>query len=212
MLPIRARALLLTTAFALTSLSAPVLAQEAGSPAPEPSGSPAPSESPLAEATLTPSGVTAAELSALLPKEIAGLAVSGSSFEAASILSGVESDALLQDMADLALAYETELDRFAIAGGGAVEGDAFVSVIGGWLPGVPAAELQEAFVSIVLGPTDPELTGPGTVAGQEVTVIRADPDAGPADTAYLIPVGEVVWLVIADEDTLPAAIGAVAAE
>lgn len=206
MLPIRTRALILTTALALTSLSVPVFAQEAESPAPEPSAS------PLAGATLTPSGVTAAELSALLPEEIAGLAVSGSSFEAASILGAVDSDAVLQDMADLALAFDTELDRFAIAGGGAVDGEAFVSVIGGRLPGVPAAELQEAFVSIVLGPTDPELTGPGTVAGQEVMVIRAGADAGPTDTAYLIPVGEVVWLVIADEDTLPAAIEAVAAE
>jgi len=190
----------------LTTIAVPAFGQDAESPAP------APSEVPAAEASMTPSGVTAAELSALVPGEIAGMAVTGSTFEAATVLAAVESDALLQAMADLALANDTELARFAIAGGGAVEGEAFVSVIGGWLPGVPADQLQESFVSIVLGPTDPELTALGTVAGREVTVIRAGANASAADTAYLLPVGEVVWLVIADEASLEAAIEAIAGE
>ena len=36
-----------------------------------------------------------------------------------------------------------------------------------------AEALQEAFISIVLGPTDPELRTSETVAGHEVSVIRA---------------------------------------
>ena len=202
----RTHALAIAGALMLSSYALPVLAQDAESPGP---GS---SEAPVVEATMSPSGETAAGLEASVPSEIGSMVLTTSTFEAADVLANVESDALLLDLADLALAYDTELNRLAVAGGGGVEGEAFVSIIGARMPGVPAEELEEAFVGIVLGPTDPELTAPGTVAGQEVTVIRADADAGPASTAYLLPVGEVAGLVIADEANLEAAIEALAAE
>ena len=147
-----------------------------------------------------------------MPAELAGLALVSSTFEAAEVLEGVESGALLLELADLAREYETELDRLAIAGGGAVGEASFISVIGARLPGVPAEALQASFVSLVLGPTDPALTAADTVAGQDVTVVRANAEAGPEDTAYLLPMGEVVWLVIGDAGSLEAAIGALTAE
>ena len=206
MIRTRNRALALTAALALTSLSVPAFAQEAESPAPEPSGSPA---------TETPTNVSAetgAALAELVPAEIAGIPLETSIFEAAGILANVESDALLLDMADVALEYDSELNQFAIAGGAGIDGESFVSVIGGRLPGVPAEALQESFIGIVLGPVDPELVTTETVAGSEATVIRAAAGSGPADTAYLLPMGEVVWLVIADEASLGAAIEALTAE
>lgn len=202
----RTPALALAAALALTSLSIPAFAQEAASPAA------APPEAPLADDTTTPSAVTAADLLASLPGEIEGMPLTTSTFEAANVLAGVESDALLLDMADLALEYDTELNRFGVAGGGGVDGEAFVSIIGAHLPGAPAEALQDAFIRIILGPTDPELQVPGEVAGHEVTVIRASTDAGPADTAYLLPVDEVIWLVIADETSLRTAVEALAGE
>ena len=45
-----------------------------------------------------------------------------------------------------------------------------------------------------------------------IPIIRAAAGSGPADTAYLLPMDEVVWLVIADEASLVAAIEALAAE
>jgi hypothetical protein len=204
MLRTRTRGLVPITALLLVGSTVPALAQEAETP------SPGPAASPAAESALTPSAETAAALVELVPSEIAGMPLTKSTFEAAQVLADVESDALLLEMADLALAHDTELDRFAVAGGGVVDGEAFVSVIGGHLPGVPAVELQEAFVSIVLGPTDLGLTELGTIAGHDLTIIRADADSGPADTAYLLPVGEVAWLVIADEGSLEAAIEALA--
>ena len=200
----RRRALALAAALALTSLPLPAIAQEAESPAP--------SVSPVSEDTSTPSAATASALVALVPLEIEGMTLMTSTFEAADVLAGVESDALLLDMADLALAHDTELNRFAVAGGGAVDGEAFISIIGGHLPGAPAEALQEAFISIVLGPTDPELRTSETVAGHEVSVIRANADAGPADTAYLLAAGEVIWLVIADDASLQAALEALAGD
>lgn len=208
MSPTRPCALALTAALALASISAPAFARDEASPVPAPDPSPA----PTAGGEATPASATAADLLASVPAEIEGLALSSSAFEAAEVLAGIDSDALLAEMAAIAAAHDSELDRFAIAGGGAVGDDAFISIIGGHLPGVPAEALQEAFVHIVLGPTDPELTTAETVAGQAVTVIRAGDEAGAADTAYVLPAGEVAWLVIGDETSLVAAIEALAVE
>jgi hypothetical protein len=208
------RALALAAALALAGISAPAFAQEAETPAAEPTGAPVaePTEEPAAAATLSPSAVNAAELLAQVPTEVAGVSLALSTFEATDVLGGVESDALLLQLSDLASEYDTELDRLAIAGGGAVGEATFVSVIGARLPGVPAGALQESFIGLVLGPTDPELTAPGTVGGQDVTVVRANAEAGPENTAYLLSRGEVAWLVIGDAASLAAAIAELGAE
>lgn len=200
------RALALAAALALAGISAPAFAQEAETPAAEPT------QEPAAAATLSPSAVNAAELLALVPTEVAGVSLALSTFEATDVLAGVESDALLLQLSDLASEYDTELDRFAIAGGGAVGEATFVSVIGARLPGVPAEALQESFIGLVLGPTDPGLTAPGTVGGQDVTVVRANAEAGPENTAYLLSRGEVAWLVIGDAASMAAAIAELSAE
>lgn len=184
----------------LVAISLPVLGQATPSPTPE-----------AAAPSMSPSQATAAALAALLPETIEGMATGGTTLTAGEILAAEESDALVLELAALAEANAAQINRFAIASRGGADDDSFTTFIVGSIPGVPAEELRPAFVRLLVGATDPELTSEQTIEDRLVTVVRATPDAGAEDTLYVVSVGDVVWVVIADDDSLAEALGAIPA-
>jgi hypothetical protein len=194
-----APALLIAGSLAILALPLSAAAQETPSPAPD-----APSAAP----SLTPSEAAAAGLAAKVPDEIAGMTLLGASFTAADILMGLEMDELTIELAAIAAAHDAPLNEFSIASHGGTDGDAFVTIVAGSIPGVPAAAPQEAFVKVLVGDSDAQLTTTESIAGRDVTVVKTDADADATNTLYVVPHEEVVWVAVADPGSLDAVIEA----
>ena len=71
-----------------------------------------------------------------------------------------------------------------------------------------AEQIQDPMVSLLLGGTEGAEVMQDTIASREVTVITDAPDAGPDSVVYVVNSGEVVWMVIADDDSLEEVIAA----
>ncbi len=159
-------------------------------------------------APLTLGQVAAAELEAMLPRDVAGLNLEGNTFTADEIIAGFADDSLMIELTSLAVANDAEINQLSIATGGDAAGETFATIIGGHIPGVPAEQAQDAMVRLLLGDTEGSEIASEQVAGRDVMVIRETPDAGADSTVYVVPSDEIVWLVIADEATLEEAITA----
>ena len=156
----------------------------------------------------TPADLAAADLAALVPGTIGSLTLSGESFTSEEVFGGFADEQLQSDLTSLAEANGADIGLLSVATGGASEGDSFVTLVGGSIPDVPADQAQDAMVRLLLGDTSSSNVTQETVAGREVSVVRATEDAGPEQTVYIVPSGDVVWLLAADPATLEAAITA----
>jgi cyclophilin family peptidyl-prolyl cis-trans isomerase len=154
----------------------------------------------------TPEPPTAAELAAdalvaQMPDSVAGYELQTMPFTFAQIGAQLDTDGVveLRSIAE-ANAADAELLSIAQASGG--DADGFVSVAAASIPGVPAEQIQEVMVDLLL-PVDGS-TGMSveTVGGREVTRVEMAPDPRPEDVAYVLSDGEVVWFIISTTDAV----------
>jgi hypothetical protein len=156
----------------------------------------------------TAAELAADDLAALVPAQVGSLELTGNTFTSEEVLGDFADDGLRTDLEALADANGAELELLSVVTGGGAEGDAFITMVGGSIPGVPADQSQDAFVRLLLGSTDGSTVSEETVAGRQVTVVRATPDASADQTVYVVPSGDVVWLLVADAASLEEAITA----
>jgi peptidyl-prolyl cis-trans isomerase B (cyclophilin B) len=156
----------------------------------------------------TASEIAASELEAMLPRDIAGLNLQGDTFTADQIIDGFADDELVQELTSIADENGAQIRELSIATGGDDNGEAFVTVIGGSIPGVPAALVQDPMLRLLLGDTEGSDVSQEMVADREVTVITDSPGAEADSTVYVIPSGDVVWMVVGDEASVEEAIAA----
>jgi cyclophilin family peptidyl-prolyl cis-trans isomerase len=156
----------------------------------------------------TAAQIAAANLEALLPRDIAGLDLQGNTFTSEEVLTGLADEELAVELGAIAAEFDAEIDEFSIATGGDDGGDVFVTIVAGSIPGVPGASIQDSMVKLLLGDTTGSEISQETIAERDVTVIRGAPDAGADSIVYVVPSGDVVWLVISDDASVEEAIAA----
>jgi cyclophilin family peptidyl-prolyl cis-trans isomerase len=156
----------------------------------------------------TASEIAASELEAMVPRVIAGLDLQGDTFTAEQIFDGFADDELRQELTAIADESGADINELSIATGNGDNGEAFATIVGGSIPGVPAELTQDSMVRLLLGSTEGSDVSEAVVADREVTVITGSPDVAPGSTVYVVPSGDVVWLVIADDDSTEEAIAA----
>jgi cyclophilin family peptidyl-prolyl cis-trans isomerase len=149
----------------------------------------------------TPAPPTAAEqaadaLVAQLPDEAAGYQLQKVAYTLDEIGGQFDRDVIaeLQGIAE-ANGADAQLLSVAQASGQDAEGG-YISLAGASIPGVPAEQIQDAMIRLLL-PTD-DSTGitSETIADREVTRVDLVPDPGPGDSAYVISSGEAVWFIV----------------
>jgi peptidyl-prolyl cis-trans isomerase B (cyclophilin B) len=152
----------------------------------------------------TPEPPTAAELAAsnladMLPREIAGLTLQGNVFPSAQVLGGLAEAELVAELTAIAEENGADIGEISIATGSADNGAQFLTVVGGSIPGVAADAVFDPMVRLLLGQTETAEVTQETVADRAATVIRGSADAGPDSVVYVIPSGDVLWMVLGDD-------------
>jgi peptidyl-prolyl cis-trans isomerase B (cyclophilin B) len=159
---------------------------------------PEPTAAPPTEAELA-----AEALSARMPGQIAGIElVDKAAFTSDQILAQAPAEQVAA-LTAAAEAHGTDLARLAIASAGTSASDAFAALVAGTVPGIPAEEILLPMAGLVLGLGGEPAFREQTVAGK--TLLRFDLDSG--QTAYALPRGEIVWVVLADEGSLEEIVG-----
>jgi cyclophilin family peptidyl-prolyl cis-trans isomerase len=161
----------------------------------------------------TPAPPTAAEqaadaLVAQLPDEAAGYQLQKVAYTLDEIGGQFDRDVIaeLQGIAE-ANGADAQLLSVAQASGQDAEGG-YISLAGASIPGVPAEQIQDAMIRLLL-PTD-DSTGitSETIADREVTRVDLVPDPGPGDSAYVISSGEAVWFIVSTLEDISGVVAA----
>ena len=149
----------------------------------------------------SPAPPTAAELAAdalvaQLPDEAAGYQLQKVAFTLEDVGGQFDRD-VMEELQGIAEANDADAQLLSIAqaGGQDAEGG-FISLAGASIPGVPAEQVQDAMIRLLL-PTD-DSTGitTETIADREVTRVDLVPDPGPGESAYVVSSGEAVWFIV----------------
>ncbi len=135
------------------------------------------------------------ELAALLPDEAAGYQLDKVAFTLEQVGSQVDPD-VLAELQGIAEANGADVQSLSVARASAADADGFISLAGASIPGVPAEQVQDAMIRLLLPTDDSTAIQTQTIADREVTRIDLAPDPGPSDSAYVISSGDVVWFIV----------------
>jgi peptidyl-prolyl cis-trans isomerase B (cyclophilin B) len=148
----------------------------------------------------TPAPPTAAELAAdalvaQLPDEAAGYVLQKVAFTLEDVGGQFDRD-VMEELQGIAEANDADAQLLSIAQASAGDAEGFISLAGASIPGVPAEQVEDAMIRLLL-PTDAS-TGIAseTIGGREVTRVDLAPDPGPGESAYVISSGEAVWFIV----------------
>jgi peptidyl-prolyl cis-trans isomerase B (cyclophilin B) len=148
----------------------------------------------------TPAPPTAAELAAdalvaQLPDEAAGYVLQKVAFTLEDVGGQFDRD-VMEELQGIAEANDADAQLLSIAQASAGDAEGFISLAGASIPGVPAQQVEDAMIRLLL-PTDAS-TGIAseTIGGREVTRVDLAPDPGPGESAYVISSGEAVWFIV----------------
>jgi len=148
----------------------------------------------------TPAPPTAAEqaadvLVAQLPDEAAGYQLQKVAFTLDEIGGQLDRD-VIAELQGIAEANGADAQLLSIAQASGQDAEGYISLAGASIPGVPAEQVQDAMIRLLL-PTD-DSTGitTETIADREVTRVDLVPDPGPGDSAYVVSSGEAVWFIV----------------
>jgi peptidylprolyl isomerase len=159
----------------------------------EPTGAP-PTEGELA----------AEALLAMVPTEVAGIALGGRTSVSSEVIRQQAPPETLEELEALAAAHGAELGALSIAQATGEAGERFANVLAASIVGVPAEEALEPLALLVLGADETLAVTDQTIAGRAAK--RLEPT--PGFVAYAVPSGEVVWFLVADEGSLEEVVAA----
>jgi cyclophilin family peptidyl-prolyl cis-trans isomerase len=134
-------------------------------------------------------------LVAQLPDEAAGYQLQKVAFTLDEIGGQLDRD-VIAELQGIAEANGADAQLLSIAQASGQDAEGYISLAGASIPGVPAEQVQDAMIRLLL-PTD-DSTGitTETIADREVTRVDLVPDPGPGDSAYVVSSGEAVWFIV----------------
>ncbi|MEA2025102.1 MAG: peptidylprolyl isomerase [Chloroflexota bacterium] len=155
----------------------------------------------------TAAELAASELGALLPDTAGGYDLEHAVFTLEEVGAQFDRDVIteLQGIAD---ANAADLELLTIAQASAGDADGFVSIAGARIPGVPAEQIEDAIVRLLLPVDHSTARSEETIGDREVTRLDLAPDPQPGDSAYVYSSGDVVWFVISTLDDISEVVAA----
>ncbi len=160
----------------------------------------------------TPAPPTAAEqaadaLVAQLPDEAAGYQLQKVAFTLDEIGGQLDRD-VIAELQGIAEANGADAQLLSMAQASGQDAEGYISLAGASIPGVPAEQVQDAMIRLLL-PTD-DSTGitTETIADREVSRVDLVPDPGPGDSAYVISSGEAVWFIVSTVEDISEVVAA----
>jgi hypothetical protein len=149
----------------------------------------------------TPAPPSAAELAAdslaaQLPDEAAGFQLQKVAYTLEEV-GGQFDREVIAELQSIAEANGADAQLLSIAQASGQDAEGFISLAAASIPGVPAEQVEDAMIRLLL-PTD-ESTGitTETMGGREVTRVDLAPDPGPGESAYVVSSsGEAVWFIV----------------
>jgi peptidyl-prolyl cis-trans isomerase B (cyclophilin B) len=139
----------------------------------------------------SPAEVVAQDLKDLLPESAGGYDLQQIAYTLEDV--GVQFDRdIIAELQGIADANEADLSLMSFAQASAGDGDGFVSVAAGSIPGVPGEQVFDAVSRLLLTDVDTTTATEETLGDRATTVI----DLGDDQLAYAFTSGDVVWFVI----------------
>jgi hypothetical protein len=150
----------------------------------------------------------AAELAALLPESVAGIdLLDRAAFDSTAVLPEAD-PALVAELEALAAERDTDLERLSIARASGATGETFAALVAVSVPGVPAADVQEALSRLIFGVGEELTATPESIAGRDVVRYDFTVEDGPGQIAYGVASDDVAWFLVADEGILEEVVAA----
>jgi hypothetical protein len=144
----------------------------------------------------------------MLPQSVAGIELSDrAAFDSTAVRAEAD-PVLMAELEAVAVERGSDLEQLSIARASGAAGEAFAAVVAVTLPGVPAADVQEALSRLIFGVADGATSTTETILDREVTRYEMSVEGGPAQVAYGLPSGEVAWFFVADEGSLEEVVAA----
>jgi hypothetical protein len=116
--------------------------------------------------------------------------------------------ALIAELEAVASERGTDLEGLSIARASGASEEAFAALVAVTIPGVPAADVQDALSRLIFGVSDDIVSTEEVISGRDVTRYEMTVEGGPAQIAYGLPSDEVAWFLVADEGNVEEVIAA----
>ena len=150
----------------------------------------------------------AADLAAKLPASVAGIdLLDRAAFDSTVVLPEAD-PALIEELEAVASERGTDLQGLSIARASGAAEEAFAAIVAVTIPGVPAADVQDALSRLIFGVSDDVISTQEVIADREVMRYETTVEGGPAQIAYGLANDEVAWFLVADEGSLEEVIAA----
>ncbi len=146
-------------------------------------------------------------LAAQLPDEAAGYQLEKAGYTLDQV--GAQFDpAVLAELQGIAEANGADAQLLSVAQATGVDDAGFISLAGASIAGVPAEQVQDAMIRLLLPVDDSTVIETETIGGREVTRVDLAPDPGPGDSAYVISSGEDVWFIVSTVEDISEVVAA----
>ena len=115
---------------------------------------------------------------------------------------------MLAELQGIAEANGADAQLLSVAQATGVDDAGFISLAGASIPGVPAEQVQDAMIRLLLRSMHSTCMETETIGGREVTRVDLAPDPGPGDSAYVISSGEDVWFIVSTVEDISEVVAA----
>lgn len=148
----------------------------------------------------TPAPPTAAELaadelSARLPEEAGGFELQQAVFTFAQIAEQVDAE-ILAELQAVAAANDADPELITVAQASGADASGFVSIAAISIPGVPAEQVEDIAIRLLLPVDDSTVIEDVTIGDRAVKRVDLAPEPGPGESAFVLQSGEVVWFIV----------------
>jgi peptidylprolyl isomerase len=146
----------------------------------------------------------AAALLSAVPSTILGLDIESSTFNVDQIIAaGTEGDPAPVALAAAAEANGASLDELSIISANAQDAATSVAMVVASIPGVPAAEIDEALIELILGGIGPDaVVTDEVISDVAVTRVKAAEDAPWEDIIHIVEDADRTWFIVTDLDSI----------
>ena len=148
--------------------------------------------------------VAAFALAAAVPETIIGIDIDSSTFGVDQIIApGTEGEPAPAALAAAAEANGASLEELAIVSAGGQDGEGSVQLVLASIPGVPAAEIDEALIELILGGIGPDaVVTDEVISDVAVTRVKATEDSPWQDIIHIVEDADRTWFIVTDLESL----------
>jgi hypothetical protein len=144
---------------------------------------------------------------AQLPDEAAGYQLQKVAFTLDEIGGQFDRD-VIAELQGIAEANGADAQLLSVAQASAGDAEGFISLAGASIPGVPAEQVEDAMIRLLLPADASAVISSETIGGRDVTRVDLAPDPGPGESAYVISSGEAVWFIVSTVEDISEVVAA----